>query len=387
MNKLEEYHYTIKSEETKKTYDEYLLYFERFSKKSPLSLLKLAPKKIQELLINYVMYMRDQKLSSSSIKGRLAPLFRLLELNDVIVNKKRIIMYAGEDKTTVKDEAYTREDIEKMVSISKPRTRLIILLYSSTGMRRTSPLDLKLKHLEKIEELGIYKITVYQNTKEEHIVFTTNETATAIDQYIQLRKDVGENITKESSLIRNDFDVDNEYSAKNPKKTSPVNINTLLRNILIKTGLRSVNQPKNLRNEKATVHGFRKFTTTQFVNSGLNPEIREMLLGHKIGLTGVYYRPSEQTMLEEYMKAADNLTIDPTFRLNRRIKVLEGREKEIELMKIKHEKEIKDLREQLVSNIEVMAKKMGEVDRLMEKYSRVKPKMVKFNLNQLNNNT
>ena len=118
--------------------------------------------------------MRDQKLSTSSIKGRLAPLFRLLELNDVIVNKKRILMYAGADQTIVKDEAYSREDIEKMVSISKPRTRLIILLYSSTGMRRSALLDLKLKHLEKIEELGIYKIRVYPNTKEEHIVFTTN---------------------------------------------------------------------------------------------------------------------------------------------------------------------------------------------------------------------
>jgi len=387
VNKLDEYHYTIKSEETKKTYDEYLLYFERFSKKSPISLLKLAPKKIQELLIQYVMYMRDQKLSSSSIKGRLAPLFKLLDLNDAIVNKKRILMYAGEDKTTVKDEAYSKQDIEKMVSISKPRTRLIILLYSSTGMRRSALLDLKLKHLEKVEELGIYKITVYQNTKEQHIVFTTNETATAIDQYIQLRKEAGENITKDSWLIRNDFDVDNSYSAKNAKKTSPVNVNTLLRNVLIKTGLRSVNQPKNLRNEKATVHGFRKFTTTQFVNSGLNPEIREMLLGHKIGLAGVYYRPTQNTMLEEYMKAADNLTIDPTFRLNRRIKVLEGREKEIELMKIKHEEEIKDLRQQLASNMEIMARRMGEMDAVMEKYSKVKPNMVKFNLNQLKNKT
>lgn len=34
-------------------------------------------------------------------------------------------------------------------------------------------------------------------------------------------------------------------------------------------------------------HGFRKFFTTQMINSKVNPEIREMLLGHKIGLASV----------------------------------------------------------------------------------------------------
>jgi hypothetical protein len=33
---------------------------------------------------------------------------------------------------------------------------------------------------------------------------------------------------------------------------------------------------------------FVKFTTTQLVNSQVNPEIREMLLGHKIGLASAY---------------------------------------------------------------------------------------------------
>ena len=50
------------------------------------------------------------------------------------------------------------------------------------------------------------------------------------------------------------------------------------------------------------VHGFRKFVTTQLVNSKVSPEIREMLLGHKIGLASAYYRPSEDEMLNEYLK-------------------------------------------------------------------------------------
>jgi hypothetical protein len=42
----------------------------------------------------------------------------------------------------------------------------------------------------------------------------------------------------------------------------------------------------------------------------------KMLLGHDIGISGHYYRPSESDVLEDYMThAADALTIDPTKRL------------------------------------------------------------------------
>jgi hypothetical protein len=69
------------------------------------------------------------------------------------------------------------------------------------------------------------------------------------------------------------------------------------------------------RKEVAKCHGFRKFATTQMVNSKVNPEIREMLLGHKIGLASCYYRPSPDEMLLEWEKAIDALTIDSSARL------------------------------------------------------------------------
>ena len=53
-------------------------------------------------------------------------------------------------------------------------------------------------------------------------------------------------------------------------------------------------------------HGFRKFFTTQLVHSKVNAEIREMLLGHKIGLASCYYRPTVEEMYGEYEKAIDN---------------------------------------------------------------------------------
>jgi hypothetical protein len=47
-----------------------------------------------------------------------------------------------------------------------------------------------------------------------------------------------------------------------------------------------------------------------------------MLLGHKIGLASAYYRPSEDEMLNEYLKAVDNLTINEETRLQKKVNEL-----------------------------------------------------------------
>ena len=94
--------------------------------------------------------------------------------------------------------------------------------------------------------------------------------------------------------------------------------------LTVKAGLRKINHnfSKRERESVPIAHGFRKFFTTQLINSKINPEIREMLLGHSIGLAGAYYKPTEDEMQEEYMKGVDNLTINPENRLMRKVEML-----------------------------------------------------------------
>jgi hypothetical protein len=66
-------------------------------------------------------------------------------------------------------------------------------------------------------------------------------------------------------------------------------------------------------------HGFRKFATTNMIRSKVNPEAREMLLGHSIGLSDSYYRPDANEILQEYLKAVDLLTINEENRLRRKV--------------------------------------------------------------------
>ena len=44
-----------------------------------------------------------------------------------------------------------------------------------------------------------------------------------------------------------------------------------------------------------------------------------MLVGHSTGLDSAYYKPSAGEILQEYLKAVDNLTINNDFRLSSKL--------------------------------------------------------------------
>ena len=95
---------------------------------------------------------------------------------------------------------------------------------------------------------------------------------------------------------------------------------------MIKTGIRQVNHTmdKGHRKKIAEMHGFRKFFSTQLVNSKLNTEKRWLLEGHSLrGNDNSYVKPTLQELLEEYQKAIDLLTIDPANRLRKKVEKLE----------------------------------------------------------------
>jgi hypothetical protein len=95
---------------------------------------------------------------------------------------------------------------------------------------------------------------------------------------------------------------------------------------LVKAGLRTVDHVNKVnRKEVKMTHGFRFFFKSQLVLPKVDPDLRELLLGHSPlkDLKLVYTKMSEDEMLDEYLKAVDNLTIDPTKRMARRIQTLE----------------------------------------------------------------
>jgi len=70
----------------------------------------------------------------------------------------------------------------------------------------------------------------------------------------------------------------------------------------------------------------RKFYVGQLVNSNLHETIIRKLSGHSdSNLTQLYSKQTVDEMLGEYLKAADNLTINEENRLKKKVVVLQKR--------------------------------------------------------------
>ena len=252
--------------------------------------------------------MKKEGKQSTAIENYVKPVILYYKMNDVILNTRKVNRFLPEKRSIKKDRAYYDSEISKMLEIADERMRVVILLLSSSGIRIGAIQSIRLRNLKD------NRLTVYENDKEEYITFITPECKKAIDDYLDMRLRYGEKLVEDSFLIREQFDIRDKFQVKKARPIKRHAIRWMFDDIAKRCGVRSYEVP--------IAHGFRKFFTTQLINSEVNPEIREMLLCHKIGLTGCYYRPTEDKMYSEYEKAMDNLTINEENRLRKKIETL-----------------------------------------------------------------
>jgi site-specific recombinase XerD len=166
-------------------------------------LLEGDPKLIQSQVIEYILHLRKQNtLTGRSINTRHSAIQKFYETNDVELKWKKIKTYIGSRKKKMKDRAYTREEIAKMLEKANQRERLVVLLMCSSGMRVGALPYLKIRNLERIDKYSLYIINIYENEDDEYITFCTPECAKVIDSYPEFRQRHGERIKEDAPLIR-----------------------------------------------------------------------------------------------------------------------------------------------------------------------------------------
>ena len=98
--------------------------------------LNIPTKEIESMVIDEITRMQQkQKLSVSSVQIMTAAIQHLCSMNDVILNWKKIRRFIRTDIPKRKDEAYTHDDIRKLLEISDLRIKTIFLILASTGIR------------------------------------------------------------------------------------------------------------------------------------------------------------------------------------------------------------------------------------------------------------
>jgi site-specific recombinase XerD len=238
-----------------------------------------------ELRDKIVKYFQEKKgVSKSTQRVRLAAIKHFCEMNDIMLNWKKISKFVHSEIPKSTDRGYSQTEIKQVIDFSDHRVKAAFLCLTSTGIRAGALREIKIKNIEDKGEL--YKLMVYCGEEEEYFTFTTPECKIAIDRYLDFRRRNGESISKESYLFVRQY---NNMRRIHPRLFAERSLEGILQQWLVNSGIRR-QDPVNRyrRKEVQRLHGFRKFFTTQLVHSKVIPEIREMLLGHKIGLTSIF---------------------------------------------------------------------------------------------------
>ena len=329
------FHSAIKSQKTRQSYTGYLNEFlDFFMIKSHDKLIGIEPKKLQEMLEDFILYESNQGLSLSSVNGKLSALKLFFAMNDIVaLNWIKLSKMKPEKKKLTGDKPYTTKDIQDMLQRIGPnlKFRCIVHVLSASGMRIGGFSELKLKHIQNMPN-GCRSILVYDDDKAEYTTFIHQEAVEALEKYLESRRNSGEVLTPESWLIPSKHDV--------RIVNDTVSIRTQMSRYAHKG---SVEIKKRGRYEKQANHAFRKrWDTIVKSNQNINISIAEKMMGHSttIPLDNVYFKPAIEQMFDEYQKAIPELMIDDTHRFqlqlkekDEKINALSQKDNEIDMLK------------------------------------------------------
>lgn len=92
--------------------------------------------------------------------------------------------------------------------------------------------------------------------------------------------------------------------ATNPKRFKSTGIRRIIERALWEQGIRELLKDGEKRHEWKAAHGFRKFYKSR-AEQVMKPINVEITMGHDIGISISYYKPTEREVLDDYLRAQD----------------------------------------------------------------------------------
>jgi hypothetical protein len=278
---------------------------------------------VQDNFMRFIQFQKErakrEEISESTISNYYKATKLFCEMNDLAVGWKKIARGLPVGRRAANDRAPTLEEIQKLVEYPDRRLKPIIYTMVSSGIRIGAWDYLLWKHVTPIHneqgEVIAAKLLIYPGDQEEYYTFITPEAYTALKDWMDFRASYGEKITGESWLMRDLWQTSNmKYGAKfglatSPKRLKSSAIKRLIERALWEQGLRHILSPGRNRHEWKAAHGYRKYYKSH-AEQAMRPINVETTMGHDIGVSKSYWRPTEQEVLQDYLKTIDPLTIN-----------------------------------------------------------------------------
>jgi hypothetical protein len=297
----------------------------------------------EESLMDFIAYEKERskngEISDSTIPNYYRATKLFCEMNDITLNWKKIARGLPRAGKAANDRAPTIAEIRKLIEYPDRRIKPIVKTMISSGIRIGAWDSLKWKHITPIfqkesNEVIAAKVIVYAGDAEEYFTFITPEAYYSLKEWMDFRMDYGERITEESWVMRDLWQTTNiKYGAKLglatcPKKLKSSGIKRLLERAIWEQGLRQPLAKGVRRHEWKAAHGFRKYYKSR-AEQVMRPINVEITMGHNIGISASYYRPTPHEVLSDFKKAVPLLMIDDDrSELEKQIKELKERTEE-----------------------------------------------------------
>jgi len=347
---------SCKNNATRETYTNHFNAFLKHVGKDPQSLLMLADSELNIILEDYVRFCsRNDRYSVSSIRGIFAAIDKFLFMNDRTMNKKKLMMFLPEQKKT-SQRAITTEEILLLLLVSaNPRSKAIVHLFCATGCRPEGMADLKMKDLEFMID-DFTGILFYSGDNHELQSFCHPEATAALNDYLDTRKQKGEELTPETYVFSKVNCIGDEQG-----RMLGVGIGSVMEHLMKTSGMKRVKQ-SNKRNDVPVCNGFRnRFNTIIKMLSDKNTisyAIAEKFMDHTLGVEASYLFPTKEALLKEYKKAVPQLVVSKETRL-----MLENENKQKQIEDLESDKDIQINKMQL------------QIDSMLEMFSTAKELM------------
>ena len=346
------------SDATKKDYDFRLGQFYRYSPiKSDDELIDCPTDELQMILVSYTRHL-VKRVNTGGLSANTVPkMFRgirwLLNSNyreNDIKWKPLEALFPKEVKRSG-FKAWTTEQVSLMIENTNPlRNKALIHFLASTGARvGVHDHPLLMKHLSMMEwnGHGCYAVLLYadsdETTEEKDLrerqddvqsgdsywAFLTPEATESLDRYFLQRKRNGESFESNTPIFLKDA----QWQQHTSTQLTDLNVTAILFRIIDNTP-ELKRTKKGRRHDIQIIHGFRKrMNTILKLESLINSNVVEKIMGHKNGLDGVYLAPTRQECFKEFCKGISQLTISDTQRQKITIKKLQDDKTQLDQFK------------------------------------------------------
>jgi integrase len=271
---------------------------------------------ILEFLQVQIERFNRKEITAGTIRNYVKSIKLFCQMADVYIPWDKITRGLPKGRRYADDRAPTLEEIKKLCDYPDRRIKPLVYIMVSSGIRVGAWDYLHWGNIRPIQQNGkivAARMVVYAGEEDDsYLAFMTPLAYRELSEWMKYRSESGEIITDDSWVMRDLWDTQAKVSkglVTIPKQLTSIGVKRLMERAIWAQGLRKKLEVGKKRHPFPTNHSLRKYFKTRCELAGMKPINIESMMGHSTGISDSYYRPTENDLLQDYLRCADALTV------------------------------------------------------------------------------